>query len=136
MNGPKPICRWFYPDMHTHLLAGWIIFPEDLWISETDFFWFWYSFVPQIRKIFVFFLHKYVHDGRKKTEVLCCVQLYLKRLEGEPNAEALGHHNPPHTHFVGLVVVGIIGGLDLAAVPLHLPAADGCSGGKKPDSTL
>lgn len=70
------------------------------------------------------------------TEVPCRVQLHLKRLKGEPDVEALGHRNPPHTHFVGLVVVGIIGGLDLAAVPLHLPAADGCSGGEKPDSAL
>lgn len=100
------------------------------------FFVFGIHLCPKLEKKMPFFSINMSMMAEKKTEVLCCVQLYLKRLEGEPNAEALGHRNPPHTHFVGLVVVGIIGGLDLAAVPLHLPAADGCSGGKKPDSTL
>lgn len=34
--------------------------------------------------------------------------------------------NFPHTHFVGSVVIGVVRGLNLAVVLLHLPSADGC----------
>lgn len=36
------------------------------------------------------------------------------------------HCDLPHAHFVGLVVIRIIGGLDLATISHQLPATDGC----------
>lgn len=39
----------------------------------------------------------------------------------------LGDGNFPHAHFVGSVVIGVVRGLDLAVVLLHLPTADGCA---------
>lgn len=40
---------------------------------------------------------------------------------------ALRNGNFPHAHFVGSVVVGVVRGLDLAVVLLHLSATDGCA---------
>lgn len=51
---------------------------------------------------------------------------YLEGLEGKAYMETLSNSNLPNAHFVGPVVVRVVGGLDLAAVLLHLPTADGC----------
>lgn len=40
--------------------------------------------------------------------------------------KALTDRNLPYTHFVGPVVVGVVGGLNLAVVLLHLATTDGC----------
>lgn len=50
---------------------------------------------------------------------------YLKRLEGKAYVVALSYSNFPHAHFVGPVVIRVVGGLDLAVVFLHLPTTDG-----------
>lgn len=51
---------------------------------------------------------------------------YLKGLEGKAYVVTLSYRNLPHTHFVGPVVIRVVGGLDLAVVLLHLPTTDGC----------
>lgn len=50
---------------------------------------------------------------------------YLKGLKGKAYVVALSYSNLPHTHFVGPVVIRVVGGLDLAIVLLHLPTTDG-----------
>lgn len=50
---------------------------------------------------------------------------YLKGLEGKAYMVALSYSNLPHTHFVGSVVIRVVGRLDLAIVLLHLPTTDG-----------
>lgn len=50
----------------------------------------------------------------------------LKGLEGKADVVALSYSNLPNTHFVRSVVIRVVGGLDLAVVPLHLPTTDGC----------
>lgn len=51
---------------------------------------------------------------------------YLKRLEGKAYVEALSYRDLPYAHFVGPVVIGVVGRLDLAIVLLYLPTTDGC----------
>lgn len=51
---------------------------------------------------------------------------HLKGLERKAYVVALSDSNLPHTHFVGPVVIRVVGGLDLAVVFLHLPTTDGC----------
>lgn len=51
---------------------------------------------------------------------------YLKRLKGKADVVALSYRNLPHAHFVRPVVIGVVGGLDLATVLFHLAATDCC----------
>ena len=57
--------------------------------------------------------------------------LYLKGLEGEAHVEARGHRDLPHAHFVGPVVVGVVGRLDLPVVLPHLSATDRYASGRR-----
>lgn len=52
------------------------------------------------------------------------VSAHLKGLEGQAHMVALGDRDLPHTHFVGPVVVWVVGGLDLPVVLSHLTTAD------------
>lgn len=52
------------------------------------------------------------------------VSAHLKGLEGQAHMEALGNGDFPHTHFVGPVVVWVVGGLDLPIILPHLTTAD------------
>lgn len=51
---------------------------------------------------------------------------HLKGLEGKTYMVALSYSNLPYTHFVGPVVIRVVGRLDLAIVFLHFPTTDCC----------
>lgn len=57
---------------------------------------------------------------------------HLEGLEGEAHVEALGDGDLPDAHLAGPVVVGVVGGLDVPVVLLHVPPADGCKGRRGP----
>ena len=51
---------------------------------------------------------------------------HLERLEGKADMVALSHSNLPDAHFVGPIVIRVVGRLDLPNILLYLSSTDGC----------